>query len=136
MRKANTSTTITHHLKRLDDKNWVLIMPNPYDRAMTFCRVDEFYCSPSEQFYGKYFSFFDFMDWYCSISKGVFDYAEKKNEFTIPFFIIDMWCRLLLKNEKESQLSGHEKILVNVWDELSSLLGREKHFNLICRGQE
>lgn len=136
MRKANVSPVIVCHLKRLDDKNWLLIMPNPYDRAMAFCRVNEFYCSTSEQFYGKYFTFFEFMNWYCSLSKGVFDYAKHKNEFAIPFVIVDMWCNLLLKNEKESLLSPQEKIMVDVWDEISSHVGKEKHFNLICRAHE
>jgi hypothetical protein len=54
-----------------------------YDRAMLFCKVQEFYESPNKEFKGKDFSMWDYMKWY-SQGKGSFTYPRDWNGFNIP----------------------------------------------------
>ena len=75
---------------------FAVMIPNQYDRAMLFCRAQEYYESPNKKFRGKDFSIWDYMKWYASNHTG-FSYAGDWSGFNIPFDI--MWeCYNTLSN--------------------------------------
>ena len=59
-------------------------VPDHYDRAMLFMRVQEYYESPNKRFRGKDFDFFDYMRWYAN-TRGSFSYAADWAGFNFPF---------------------------------------------------
>ncbi|NDB56269.1 hypothetical protein EB169_10645, partial [archaeon] len=67
---------------------FAVIIPNGFDRAMTFCRVQEFYESPNPQFRGKHFSMWDYMKWYSKEYDRGFSYPNDWSGFNIPFEVI------------------------------------------------
>ncbi len=45
-----------YQIKEVKPNIFAVIIPNGFDRAMTFCRVQEFYESPNKKFRDKDFS--------------------------------------------------------------------------------
>ena len=61
-----------------------------YDRAMLFCRYQEFYESPYKEFRGKYFSWMQYMRHYKNVwKKDVFSYPEDWAGYNIPSNVLD-----------------------------------------------
>ena len=61
-----------------------------YDRAMLFCRYQEFYESPYKQFRGKYFSWMEYMKFYKNAwKKNVFTYPEDWSGYNIPSNVLE-----------------------------------------------
>lgn len=61
-----------------------------YDRAMLFCRYQEFYESPYKQFRGKPFTWMEYMRFYKnSWKKNVFTYPEDWVGYNIPSTILE-----------------------------------------------
>jgi hypothetical protein len=115
--------SINYELKKIDTLVWGVFIPNDYDRAMTFCRVQEYYESPREEFRGKYFSFWRYMKWYSESNNNSFTYASDWVGYNIPLKVLDEWCKLVLEHESEESLNPHEKLLFSLWDEMASLCG-------------
>lgn len=68
-----------------------------YDRAMLFCRYQEFYESPYKKFRGKYFTWMEYMRFYKDAwKKRVFTYPEDWSGYNIPCNIVQkahhMFC--------------------------------------------
>lgn len=135
MEMKTMSNEIYGHLTRLKTGDWCLAIPKRYDRALAFCRVNEFNNPGSGPFYGVYFTLYEYMEWYADQNSGVFGYPLKHEEFSVPFTIVDLWCRLLLKREGDRSLSRQERLLIDAWDEISGIVGSQKNFNLICRAE-
>lgn len=74
---------IKYDIKEVLPKIFSVVIEDPYDRAMTFCRAQEYYESPNKDFRGKYFSMWDYMKWY-SKEKGSFTYPRDWSGFNIP----------------------------------------------------
>lgn len=66
---------------------FAVIIKEKYDRAMLFCRAQEYYECPNKKFRGKAFSIWDYMKWYASDRDG-FSYANDWSGFNIPFDMI------------------------------------------------
>jgi len=61
-----------------------------YDRAMLFCRYQEFYESPYKQFRGKYFTWMEYMKFYKNVwKKDVFTYPEDWSGYNIPSNVLE-----------------------------------------------
>lgn len=75
--------TIKYDIKEVLPKVFSVVIEDPYDRAMTFCRAQEYYESPNKDFRGKHFSMWDYMKWY-SKEKGSFTYPRDWSGFNIP----------------------------------------------------
>lgn len=61
-----------------------------YDRAMLFCRYQEFYESPYKKFRGKYFSWMEYMRFYKTAwKKRVFSYPDDWAGYNIPSNVLD-----------------------------------------------
>lgn len=79
---------INYKIKEVKDNIFAVIIKDKYDRAMTFCRVQEYYESPSPKFRGKQFSIWDYMKWYAEKYKNGFSYANDWSGFNIPIKIV------------------------------------------------
>jgi hypothetical protein len=115
--------TMQYELKQIDTNIWGIFIPNDYDRAMTFCRVQEYYESPNERFRGKYFSFWSYMKWYSESNGNSFTYPSDWTGYNIPLRVLNEWCELLLDYESESYLNPHESILLSLWDQMTLFSG-------------
>ena len=79
---------IKHYIKEVKPLVFAVIIKNKYDRAMTFCRVQEYYESPSPKFRGKQFSIWDYMKWYDEQNGWGFSYGADWSGFNIPVKVI------------------------------------------------
>jgi hypothetical protein len=91
-----------YEIKEVKDRVFAVIIPNHYDRAMTFCRVQEFYESPNPDFRGKHFNIWDFIEWYSKEHKDAFTYAFdwggfKKTETRVKVTMVFVQCPILGK---------------------------------------
>lgn len=75
---------VNYEIVEVYPKIFAVIMPDHYSRAMTFCRVQEFYESPNPDFRGKHFNIWDFIEWYSRGKKDVFSYPFDWGGFNIP----------------------------------------------------
>ena len=89
---------IEYTLKELRPNIFAVIVPNDYDRAMLFCRVQEFYESDSEQFVETDFDMWEYVRWYSMKNKNSFTYAKDWCGFNIPF-IKAVNCMIGIKNK-------------------------------------
>jgi len=71
-------------IKKVAKQIYAVIIPDKYHRAMTFCRVQEYYESPSPSIHGKRFSLWDYMNWYHRRYKKGFSYGHDWSGFNIP----------------------------------------------------
>jgi hypothetical protein len=79
---------IKYKIKEVKPNIFAVIIKDSYDRAMLFCRGQEYYESPNKKFRGKYFSIWDYMKWYSSEYKRGFSYGSDWSGFNIPFEIL------------------------------------------------
>jgi len=77
---------IDYKVKEIMPNIYAVIVRDFYDRAMLFCRVQEYYESSSNKFRGKDFSIWDFIKWYSKKEHG-FNYTEHWSGFNIPLNI-------------------------------------------------
>ncbi len=69
-----------------------------YDRAMLFCRYQEFYESPYKKFRGKPFTWMEYMRHYKNVwKKGIFTYPEDWSGYNIPSNIVEKGVDIFYK---------------------------------------
>jgi hypothetical protein len=73
-----------YKIEEVRDRVFAVIMEDDYARPMTFLRVQEYYESPNEDFRGKHFNIWDYIEWYSRQKKDVFTYAFDWGGFNIP----------------------------------------------------
>lgn len=73
-----------YELVKVAKKIYCLIVPDQYTRAMLFCRIQEFYESPSKKFRGKPFSIWNYFEWYAARGLKCFTYPKDFTGFNIP----------------------------------------------------
>lgn len=77
-------------VKEVAPKIYCAIIDDNYDRAMLFCRYQEYYESPYKKFRGKYFSWMAYMRHYKNAwKKDVFTYPTDWTGYNIPSNILD-----------------------------------------------
>lgn len=77
-------------IKEILPKIYCVLVDDNYDRAMLFCRYQEFYESPYKEFRGKYFSWMDYMRYYKNVwKKDLFTYPVDWSGYNIPSNILD-----------------------------------------------
>jgi hypothetical protein len=79
---------IKYKIKEVKPNIFAVIVKDDYDRAMLFCRGQEYYESPSKKFRGKDFSIWDYMKWYSTEYGKGFSYGVDWSGFNIPFDIV------------------------------------------------
>lgn len=79
---------IKYKIKEVKPNVFAVIVKDSYDRAMLFCRAQEYYESPNKKVRGKDFSIWDYMKWYSKEYGRGFSYGVDWSGFNIPFDII------------------------------------------------
>ena len=103
---------IEYTLKEVKPNIFAVIVPNDYDRAMLFCRVQEFYESDSDLFKDQDFDMWEYMRWYSEKNKGVFTYTKDWSGFNIPFKVA---LNCVIGTEEESP---YDKIMQDILDQI------------------
>lgn len=77
-------------VKEVSPRIYCAIIDDDYDRAMLFCRYQEYYESPNKKFRGKYFSWEEYMRFYKDFwKKDTFTYPIDWSGYNIPSNILD-----------------------------------------------
>jgi hypothetical protein len=84
-------------VKEIKPKIYCVLIDDDYDRAMLFCRYQEYYESPHKKFRGKYFTWMEYMRHYKDFwKKRIFTYPEDWSGYNIPSNILQqshhMFC--------------------------------------------
>lgn len=86
---------LSYTITRVSPQIFAVVVPAKYDRAMLFCRAQEFYESTSHRFRGRKFSIWNYMRWYAGRSKRGFSYGADWSGFNIPIDVIaDCYAQL------------------------------------------
>jgi hypothetical protein len=72
-------------IEEVKPRIFAVFLDDEYHLPMLFCRVQEFYESDSEEFRGKKFSIWRYMEWYSKARSGSFSYPSDWSGFNIPF---------------------------------------------------
>lgn len=84
-----------YRIKEVKPNIFAVLVKDKYDRAMLFCRFQEYYESPNPKFRGKNFSIWDYMKWYNTKYKRGFSYGTDWSGFNIPWRVInECICKL------------------------------------------
>ena len=108
---------IQYEIKELRHNIFTVIVPDDYHRAMLFCRCQEYYESPNEDFRGKNFNIWDYIEWYSRDHKNKFTYAYDWCGFNIPFDIM-FDC---IKNCEDFIQNPYDLHMENIIDEIDSI---------------
>lgn len=77
-------------VKEIKPNIFCVLIDNDYDRAMLFCRYQEFYESPYKKFRGKYFTWAQYMKFYKDVwKKDTFTYPIDWSGYNIPSVVIE-----------------------------------------------
>ena len=77
-------------VKEVKPRIYCVTVDDDYDRAMLFCRYQEFYESPYKKFRGKPFTWMEYMRHYKTAwKKRVFTYPEDWSGYNIPSNVLD-----------------------------------------------
>lgn len=77
-------------VKQIFPKIFCVTVDDDYDRAMLFCRYQEFYESPIKKFRGKYFSWAEYMRHYKDHwKKDTFTYPIDWSGYNIPSTVVE-----------------------------------------------
>ncbi len=84
-------------VKEIKPNIYCVLVDDDYDRAMLFCRYQEFYESPYKQFRGKYFTWTQYMRFYKDVwKKDTFTYPIDWSGYNIPCNVVQranhMFC--------------------------------------------
>ncbi len=85
-------------VKEINPKIYCVLVDDNYDRAMLFCRYQEFYESPYKQFRNKYFTWAQYMRFYKDHwKKDTFTYPIDWSGYNIPSDVVQrashMFCK-------------------------------------------
>lgn len=77
-----------YSVKEIKENIIAVVVPNDYDRAMLFCRAQEFYESPNEKFKNGTFSIWDYFSWYSKkFGNGCFSYPKDFVGYNFPLIV-------------------------------------------------
>lgn len=77
-------------VKEIQPRIYCVIVDDDYDRAMLFCRHQEFYESPIKKFRGKYFTWMEYMRHYKDYwKKSTFTYPIDWSGYNIPSTVLE-----------------------------------------------
>jgi len=84
-----------YRIKEVKPNIFAVIVKDKYDRAMLFCRFQEYYESPNSKFREKNFSIWDYMKWYSDKYGRGFSYGADWTGFNIPWKVVNACiCKL------------------------------------------
>ena len=92
-------------VKEIRPKIYCVIVDDDYDRAMLFCRYQEFYESPYKKFRGKPFTWMEYMRFYKDAwKKRVFTYPEDWSGYNIPSNVMQKANHMFCKDTEYDQI--------------------------------
>ncbi len=106
---------IKYKITEVKPNVFAVVVKEKYDRAMLFCRVQEYYESPNTKFRGKDFSMWDYMKWYASNHNG-FSYAADWSGFNIPFDVLEKCYRNMQKFE-----TPYDEVMYKIYWEIQTI---------------
>lgn len=121
---------LNYTIEQVKPNVFSVVLADKYHLPMLFCRVQEFYESPNEDFRGKPFSIWDFMEWYSkSNDKGSFTYPSDWGGFNIPFDVLEECIKV---SKVESPYDYHMLNIYSVIRDMKSegkayIIGSEKN---------
>lgn len=105
---------VKYTIKEVKPNIFAVIIKDHYDRAMTFCRAQEFYESPNKKFRGKDFNIWDYLEWYSRQNGDSFTYAKDWGGFNIPLLVA--WeCYEGKKHSKKVERYNGVRSLPDTW---------------------
>lgn len=104
-------------IKEVVPEVFAVIIKDKYDRAMTFCRAQEYYECPNPKFRGKNFSIWDYMKWYGQKCGRGFSYGADWSGFNIPLRHINA-C---YKNPKRPTETPYDHTMRDILDKINSM---------------
>jgi len=113
---------IKYKITEVKPNVFAVIVKEKYDRAMLFCRVQEYYESPNTKFRGKDFSIWDYMKWYATNHTG-FSYAGDWSGFNIPFDVLEKCYRNMQKFE-----TPYDEIMYKIYWQIQTMKGSGKAY--------
>lgn len=116
-----------YQIKEVKPNVFAIIVKDKYDRAMLFCRAQEYYESPSPKIRGKSFSIWDYMKWYHDHYGHGFSYGADWSGFNIPFHIIEECYSKLNKLE-----SPYDKVMDEIIRKIKSMLVNNNTYVIGC----
>lgn len=114
---------IDYKITEVKPNVFAVIIENNYDRAMMFCRVQEFYESPNPNFCGKHFSIWDYMKWYSEEYGRGFSYGTDWSGFNIPFDVLHNCYDNIDKFE-----TPYDAIMYKIYWEIRTMKGDGKAY--------
>lgn len=103
---------IKYKIKSVRPEVFAVVVPDDYERAMLFWRVQEFYESPCKKFRGGSFSFWDYARWYAAKYNGSFSYPADFVGFNLPLIVAKKCYEL---NEPETP---YDREMISIVDSL------------------
>ena len=84
---------------------YCVMVDDNYDRAMLFCRYQEFYESPYKQFRGKSFTWMEYMRFYKNVfKKDIFTYPYDWSGYNIPGNVMQKANHIFCKDTEYDQI--------------------------------
>jgi len=74
-------------VKQVRDRVFAVVIPDDYERCMTFLRVQEYYESPNPDFRGKDFDIWRYIEWYSRDRGLMFTYPADWGGFNVPLSV-------------------------------------------------
>jgi hypothetical protein len=109
---------IQYTIKEVGHNIFAVIVKDKYDRAMLFCRAQEYYECPSLKFRGKQFSIWGYMKWYHEQYDRGFSYGNDWSGFNIPISILKECYNKLNKIE-----TPYDKVMDKIIGQISGNTG-------------
>jgi hypothetical protein len=106
---------LKYQIKEVRPNIFAVIVKDKYDRAMLFCRVQEYYECPNPKFRGKQFSVWDYMKWYHKKYGRGFSYGADWSGFNIPIWVAKECYNNLNKIE-----TPYDKVMDEIVQKLNS----------------
>jgi hypothetical protein len=119
---------VKYKYKEIYKRIFLVTIDDPYDLAMTFCRVQEFYESALPQIKGKKFSMTKFQRLYAKkYGDGVFTYPRDWAGFNVPSKAI--WDLYNYYNDLD--INYYDKLITDIDDYIQDKLEPEEEYYLI-----
>ena len=119
---------IKYSVREVKPNIFAVVVKDSYERAMLFCRAQEYYESPNKKFRGKDFSIWDYMKWYSNEYGKGFSYASDWSGFNIPFDVV--W-KCYQSNEMETP---YDEVMWDILGEIDRKMDINKKAYIIGAG--
>lgn len=120
---------VKYEIKKVIPRIYAVKVSDPYERAMLFMRVQEFYESQFDGIQGHHFEMFQFMEIYRKwAKKGYFSYPEDWVGFNVPGEIAEACTKHVLKASNRLLSTPYDFIMKEIIDTIREENGGEKYY--------